>query len=87
MEMVIGSGSASVIEGSGKAVYDVVKGDAGGLAVLAGFRPGTDAIRLYGYQASELQTVESSGSTLLRLDDGTRIQLTGVTDPGGSIVF
>ncbi len=56
------------------------------MAVLAGFKPGADAIRLYGYQPSELQAVGISGSTLLLLDDGTRIQLTGVTDPGGSIV-
>ncbi len=87
MEMVIGSGSASVGEGSGAAFYDVVRGAAGGLAILAGFKPGSDAIRLYGYQPSELQSIETSGSTLLLLDDGTRIQLTGVTDPGGGIVF
>ena len=87
MEMVLGSGSASVGEGSGTALYDVVKGAAGGVAILSGFKPAADAIRLFGYQPSELQAVETSGSTLLLLDDGTRIQLTGVTDPGGSIVF
>ena len=87
MEIVLGAGSASVGEGSGTALYDVVRGAAGGVAILSGFRPATDAIRLFGYQPSELQTVETSGSTLLLLDDGTRIQLTGVTDPGASIVF
>lgn len=86
MEVVLGSGQVTAGEGSGAAVFDVVKGSAGGTDVLSGFRPGTDTIKLYGYQAADQQVGSSGGSTLISLSDGTKIQLVGVSDPGGSII-
>ena len=86
MQVVLGSGSATVTEGSGAAVYDLVKGSAGGNFVLNGFRPGTDKIELYGYQQADLHTSSSAGSTMLNLVDGTRIQLVGVGNVGHSII-
>ena len=86
MELVVGSGKATVNEGNGPAIYDLVKGSAGGSDVLNGFKPGTDKIILYGYQASQQNVVDAGGTTVLTLSDGTRIQLAGVSDPGSSII-
>ena len=74
-------------EGSGAALFDVVKGAAGGTEVLNGFRPGTDHIQLFGYAAGEPQITSSNGSSLVSLSDGTKIQITGVTDLGGSLTL
>ena len=85
MQVLLGSGTATISEGAGRTVYDVVKGDAGGTDVLAGFRPDTDTIDLFGYKPSDIQVVTVAGSTLLALADGSRITLLGVGDPGTSI--
>ncbi len=87
LQMVLGSGASSVSEGAGPAVYDVVKGAAGGNDVLNGFRPAIDRIQLYGYQASDLQVTSSGGSSQVTLGDGTRIDVVGVTDLGTSIII
>ena len=86
LQMVLGSGASSVSEGAGPAVYDVVKGAAGGADVLNGYRPAADQIRLFGYQASDLQVSVSGGSSVVTLTDGTRIDVVGVTELGTSIV-
>ena len=86
LEVVLGAGSATVNEGTGGAVYDVVKGAAGGTNVLAGFKPSTDKIKLYGYQPADAHLTSSSGGTLLSLSDGTKIQLVGVSNVGSSII-
>ena len=85
MQVVLGAGSTNVTEGAGAALFDVVKGAAGGTDVLNGFRPGTDQIHLFGYAAADLQIASSNGSTLVSLADGTRIDIVGVTNLGGSI--
>lgn len=85
MQLVLESGKATVNEGAGACVYDVVKGAAGGVDVLNGFKPGSDVIQLYGYHAADVQVSTGAVSTLLSLADGTRIQLVGITDPGTSI--
>ena len=86
MQVVLGAGKATVSEGSGAAVFEVVNGAAGGAAVLDGFRPGVDTIKLYGYSASDQHVTSSGGSTVLSLSDGTAIQLVGVGNAGGSIL-
>ena len=85
MQVLLGSGAATITEGTGRTIYDVVKGDAGGTDVLAGFRPGSDTIDLFGYSPSDVHVTTVAGSTLLALADGTRITLLGVSDPGTSI--
>ncbi len=84
--MVLGAGSANVNEAGGLAVFDVVKGSAGGTDVLNGFRPGTDQIQLYGFAAADRTVSVVSGSTIVALADGTKIQVSGVTDLGSSLV-
>ena len=76
----IGSGTTMVYGGLGTDVYDIVNGDAGGAAVIAGFKVGTDQIGLYGYGPSAPQTSVIGGNTVLSLSDGTNITLLGVTD-------
>lgn len=85
MEVLLGTGNLVIQEGTGPTAYDVVKGSAGGTAVLNGFRPGSDKINLYGYQQAEAQVTKGSGFTLLSLSDGTKIQIVGVGDLGNSI--
>ena len=75
-----------VRQGSGPAVYDVVKGAAGGTDVISGFRPGTNQVQLFGYLPFEQQVTSSGGSSLISLADGTKIQIVGVTNLGSSIV-
>ncbi len=87
MQLVLGPGKATIDEGAGPAVYDVVKGTAGGLDILNGFEPGTDRINFFGYQPSDLQVSSVAGSTLLSLADGTRLQWVGVADPQNSITI
>ena len=84
--VVVGSGKMDVQENGGTAVYDVVKGAAGGSDMIYGFNVKTDTISLFGYQSSDIHVTSSGGSTLLSLSDGTRIQLVGVSNPGHSII-
>ena len=85
MQVIIGSGNLGIQEGSGPSTYDVIKGSAGGTAVLYGFRPATDKIDLFGYQLSESKVTVGSGFTLLSLSDGTKIQIVGVGNLGNSV--
>ena len=87
MQVLLGSGKATINEGAGGAVYDVVKGAAAGVDVLNGFKPGSDVIQLFGYQAADLRLSTGGASTLLSLGDGTQILLVGVAKPGASIHF
>ena len=86
LQIVLGSGSTNTREGSGPAVYDVVRGAAGGTDVINGFKPGSDKIELFGYQPDEQQVTSAGGSSLISLADGTKIQIVGVTGLGNSIV-
>ena len=85
LEMLLGAGTATVTEGSGAALFDVVKGAAGGTDVINGFKTGADRIQLFGYAPGDVQITSSNGSSLVSLTDGTKIQIVGVTDLGGSI--
>ncbi len=85
LQVLLGAGSTTVTEGAGAAMFDVVKGAAGGMDVINGFKTGTDQVHLSGYAAGDVQITSSGGSTLVSLADGTRIDLVGVADPGGSI--
>ncbi len=84
--VVVGKGTMGVQEHGGMAVYDVVKGAAGGTALLYGFNVNTDKISLFGYQSSDIHVSSGGGSTLLSLSDGTKIELVGVSNPGHSII-
>ena len=86
LQVVLGSGATTATEGSGSAVYDLVKGAAGGTDMINGFRPDTDQIQLYGYQPSEVTVTSSGGSSLISLSDGTKIHIVGVTNLGHSII-
>ncbi len=86
MGVVVGKGVMDVQEKGGTAVYDVVKGAAGGTDMLYGFNVKTDTIDLFGYQPSDIHVASSGGSTLLSLSDGTKITLVGVSNPGHSII-
>lgn len=86
LQLVLGSGTATINEGTGAATYDVIAGSVNGHDILNGFRPGTDQIQLFGYSAAQQSISVSGGSTLIDLSDGTKIQVTGVTDIGSSLV-
>ncbi len=80
------SGGGTFLEGSGPALYDVIRGAAGGTDVISGFKVNTDTIDLFGYGATGYTLATSGGSTTINVSDGTRIELLGVTNPGHSIV-
>ena len=86
LQVVIGSGTGAIGEGAGPAVFDVVKGAAGGSYVLNGFRPGTDTIDLFKYGVADSTVTSSGGSSLINLSDGTKLQIIGVTNLGGSVI-
>jgi len=48
------SGAASMIEGGGSVVYDVIKGVAGSTNSVASYDPAKDRISLFGHQHSNL---------------------------------
>jgi hypothetical protein len=48
LQLLVGSGETNVAERTGPAVFDVVKGEAGGSADVDGFRPGADQINAFG---------------------------------------
>ena len=85
LQVLLGAGTATVTEGAGAALFDVVKGAAGGTDVINGFKTSTDHIQLFGYAPSDLSVTTSNGSSFVSLTDGTKIQVVGVTDLGGSI--
>ncbi len=82
MQVVAGSGAATIIEGAGATTLQIVHGAAGGSEMIYGFRPGTDGVDLFGYQASQQSVAVVAGSTVISLDDGTRITLAGVGNYG-----
>ena len=85
MQVVAGSGAATITEGTGTTTLQVVDGAAGGAEIIDGFRPGTDAVDLFGYQPSQQSISVAGGSTVISLTDGTRITLAGVQDYGRSV--
>jgi ELWxxDGT repeat protein len=87
LQVIAGSGSASIAVGSGGILLDVVRGAAGGLDVIGGFRPQTDRIDLFGFTAPDLHSHVTDGSVTLSLSDGTRITLLGITDPGHALAL
>jgi len=74
-----GAGPTTVIGGAGADLYDVTAGSAGGANVIDGFKPGTDQLRLFGYDASTVRQSVSGGGLTLTLSDSTRITLVGIT--------
>ena len=73
-----GSGAATVQSGLGADLYSFQAG-LGGRATISGFRDGEDRLDFKGFSGDPVATRSfSGGSTLLTLDDGTRIQLVGV---------
>jgi Ca2+-binding RTX toxin-like protein len=86
MQVVGGSGTATIIEGSGATTLQVVKGQAGGMETISGFRPGADTVELFGYQPAQQSVSAAQGSTTISLVDGTKITLLGVTDPQHSVI-
>ena len=85
--VVFGTGHATVAAGAGKDLFTFLNGSAGGAAVIAGFKVGTDQIQLFGYDAAAPRMEASGGNTTIGLSDGTTITLVGVTRlDGNSIV-
>ncbi len=97
--MTAGLGRTTFVAGSGEdtmavgGVGDLIifrSGRAGGFDAIDNFRVGTDALQLIGYGAGEAeavlstQTSDGSGGSLLRLDDGTRIDLVGIAHVSAS---
>ena len=80
--VVAGAGTSTIQEGAGTVMLDFVHGAAGGSVTVAGYRPGTDHIALFGYGNAAASVQTSGGNSVLNLTDGTRITLLGVTDPG-----
>ena len=79
--VMFGTGDTTVqVAASGSGVlFDLVAGNGGASDLIKGFRVGTDKLALVGGVAVQSQSV-SGGSANLQLTDGTRVQLTGVTD-------
>jgi hypothetical protein len=71
--VLFGSGPTTVFGGSGTDLYDFVQGSGGGADVIAGFKPGTDQVQLFGY--SNVQQASVGGNTVITLGDGTSITL------------
>lgn len=87
LQIIEGSGSATIAAGAGGIVLDIVKGAAGGLDVVSGFRPASDQIDLFGFTKADLHTHVQNGSVTITMADGSRITLAGVSDPGQSVHF
>ena len=86
MQVVAGAGHATIIEGAGPTTLEAVRGAAGGVDLISGFRPNIDRVALFGYSPSQQTIVTQGGSTIISLADGTKITLLGVTDPGHGII-
>jgi ELWxxDGT repeat protein len=77
-EVVLGAGATTVTGGSGPDLYDVTNGVSdGGIDVIAGFKVGTDHLRLFGYGPAAPQF--SGGNAVISLSDGTTITLLGIS--------
>lgn len=85
LQVVQGTGNMNITEGASLTVYDISKGASGGTDVISNFHAGIDQINLFGYTASQVQTSYSAGSTIISLSDGTKLQLLGVSNAGGSL--
>ena len=81
--IVLQSGNATIWGASGSHagtdVYDVISGTAGGQDLILGFKPGQDAVNLYGYQSGAAHLASAGGSTALTLPDGTAITFVGLS--------
>lgn len=80
--VLFGGGSATVQAGTGHDSFDVVHGVAGGSGVVSGFNTATDSLNLFGYALNSANLHAEGGTAVLSLADGTRIELTGVTNAG-----
>jgi hypothetical protein len=78
-DVEFGAGPTTVAGGSGANLYDVTAGTAGGADVITGFKPGTDQLRLFGYDPATVQQSVAGGNLTLTLSDSTRITLVGIT--------
>jgi len=78
---VAGTGNALFVAGIGADLFEFANGFAGGSDTIAGFRPGTDHVALYGYSSYTL--VPGASETLL-LPDGTKITFAGVNGLGAN---
>ena len=86
MQVVAGSGATTLDEGTGATTLQIVNGAAGGTDVINGFRPGTDKIDLFGYQASQQSVAVVGGSTVISLADGTEVTLARVDNLGHGLI-
>ena len=78
--VVLQSGRATVWgANSSTDVYDVINGTAGGHDLIVGFKPGEDALNLFGYRTGSAQFSSASGNTSLALSDGTTITFIGLS--------
>ncbi len=80
-----GTGAATMTGGGGTNLYAFQDGSAGGSTVITDFQTGADHLTLQGYGSNAVAAALGSatvvgGSTLLALQDGTHITLTGVTN-------
>ena len=87
MDTLIGStGSAVMVSGTGPDTFAFQFGN-GGADTITGFKA-TDTLQLTGFGISSLPTTVSGGSTVVALNDGTTITLTGVTSlPSSQVVL
>ena len=76
--IILGSGPDAIFAGIGADRLAVMRGDAGGVDVIAGFKVGTDSIDLSGYPAPP-RIVIAGGNTTVDLSGGTAITLLGIT--------
>jgi hypothetical protein len=86
-EIVLGSGATTVNAGSGADFFDVTAGAAGGDDLIAGFKVGTDQIRLFGYNLAATQQSAAGGNITLTLSDNTRITLLGISQLAANSVI
>ncbi len=84
--VVFGAGSATVTGGAGKDLFTFLNGNAGGAALIDGFKVGTDHIQLFGYDAAAPRVEASGGNTTIGLADGTTITLVGVSQLASSSI-
>ena len=73
----MGTGNATVFGGTGADLFGVIDGQAGGSDAIAGFKNGTDHIRLQGYASAP--AISAAGNTTITLSDHTQITLLGVS--------
>lgn len=79
MSFIQGRADSTVFAGKGAESFTLTRGEAGRTLTVKDFAPGSDTVRLVGYQPFELSTKVVGGTTSLMLSDNTRIDLLGLT--------